>query len=128
MGNADYTKRSVDQVIVNINKVIFGKKYDATLALCKRYAALAQRTARDSQGLEQGGGQFWTNRTRMAVKSMFGYTIADNEAVGFGLAHGMEYGKYLEFANNRKHSMLEKTVRVLTPQFLDELQRIYADT
>ena len=120
------TKRDVGKVKVNIRNLL-GRKYDVALALCNRYAQLAQKTARDRQGKEQGKGQFWTNRTSMAVKSMFGFVIDDSKHVGWGVAHRMDYGKWLEFANNRKHAMLEKTVRVLSPQFFDELRRVYAN-
>jgi len=119
--------KSIDQVIVNINKAIYGKRYEATLALCKRYAALAKKTLRDSQGLAQGEGQFWTNRTSMAIKSAFGYTIADSENVGWGLAGGMEYHKWLELARNRKHESIRPTVQILVPWFMDELKKVFSD-
>jgi hypothetical protein len=122
MGN---TTKGMDQVIVNLNKAIFGRRYEAALALCKKYASLGKSTAQKSQGREKGGGQFWTNRTSMAVDSIFGYTIADSESVGWGLAHGMEYGKYLELARNRKHAVIEPTVKILFPWFMDDLRRIF---
>jgi hypothetical protein len=124
---ADYTAESIDQVVVNINKIFYSKKYNAALALCKKYAELAKKNLRDSQGLAQGEGQFWTNQTTMAVRSAFGYTITDLDCVGWGLAHGMEYGEYLELANNRKHEAIRPTVQVLVPWFLDDLRKIYAD-
>jgi len=118
---------SFDHVIVNLNKVIHGKRYDAALALSKRYANLAKQTAQKKQGLAQGKGVYWTNRTQMAVKSMFGYTIATNDELGWGLAHGMEYGKWLELGKNRSVlPLIEPTVKELVPKFFEELKEIYA--
>jgi hypothetical protein len=126
---ADFTVKNLgrfDQAAANICKITLGRKYDAALALCNRYAGLAEKTLRDSQGVGQGEGQFWTNQTSDAVKSAFGYTIADSESVGWGLAHGMEYGVWLELANNREHAAIEPAVRVLSAFFFDDLRKIYA--
>ena len=106
---------------------VYGQKKVVALALCHKYATLARDTLRNSQGTAQGEGQFWTNRTSDAINTAFGFTEDLGDSVCFGLAHAKEYGKYLEFADNRKHAALGKTLKVLVPFFMDEIKKVYEE-
>ena len=105
----------------------FGRRKAAATLLCRKYARLAESTLKNSQGNAQGEGQFWTNQTSNAINTVFGFTEDHGDSVAFGIAHRMEYGYYLEFANNRKHAALGKTLRVLVPFFMDEVRKVYAE-
>ena len=117
---------SIQKVMANING-IYGKKRIAVLARCKDYAERAEQRAKASQGLEKGTGKFWTNRTSEGVKGIRGFTEQSEEYAAWGIKHTKEYGKSLELANNRKHALLEPTVRELVPAFMDEVRKIYGD-
>jgi hypothetical protein len=135
----------VTEVAANI-RAAFERRRDKVLVLCNRYKVLAKKTLQDSQGREQGEGQFWTNRTGDAVGSVFGFVIDNKKRrMGFGLAHHMEYGKYLEGfdkAGNKtgegdrltkegnkigRYGALERTIKVLTPLFIDEVKKVFSD-
>ena len=104
----------------------FGNRKTALLALCNKYARDAVKTVRANQGLEQlVKGRFWTNQTSMAVKSITGSAVDDGGSVACRLVHHMEYGKWLELANDRRHAALEPTLRMLYPYFMDDLKKIY---
>jgi len=107
---------SFDKTMVNI-RGLFDKRVHAAYALCRKYAELSRQSLQDTQGLEQGEHHFWTNRTTLAIRSVIGYTIFDGTVegvsfddgshtepgyIGWGLAHTMEYGKWLEVAKGRK--------------------------
>jgi len=105
---------------------IYGAKAVAAKALCRKYATDAVKTVRANQGLEQDAvGRFWTNRTSLAIKGIQGFVDGDTHWVGWGLLHTMEYGRWLELANNRRHAALEPTVRMLFPYFMDDIRKIY---
>jgi hypothetical protein len=123
---ADPTDDSVAKVMANISG-IYGEKRRAVLALCKEYAEKAKQTAQESQGLEQGKGLVWTNRTSLAVKGIRGFTDMTKAYALWGIKHTMPYGVDLEIANNRKRAVLEPTVRKLAPEFMEEVRKVYGD-
>ncbi|MHB9293845.1 hypothetical protein Holit_02964 [Hollandina sp. SP2] len=121
-----HTDESIQKVIVNINDS-YDRRRIAVLALCKKYAELGKQTAQERQGLEQGQGGVWTNRTSLAVKGIRGFTEQTEEYAAWGIKHTVEYGKHLELANNRRYAVLEPTVRGLRDDFMEEVGGIYAD-
>jgi hypothetical protein len=66
----------------------------------------------------------WTNMTHDAMKQLKGYLIDDGEALGWGIAHRVEYGKALEFAFDGKYAILRPTVEHFRAQFLEQAQEI----
>lgn len=106
---------------------IYGKRAVDVQALCCEYAQLAKRILQEKQGLEQNNGYYWTNRTSMAIKSARGFTDSGPDYAGWGLAHTVEYGRWLELANNRIHAALEPTVRELAPVFMKKVRKIYGE-
>jgi hypothetical protein len=93
--------------------------------LCQKYGELAKQTAQNVQGMAQGEGYYWINRSRDAVLNLKGFAVKEGNKIGWGLAHTMEYGVYLEQANNGSHSILGRTVRMLRWDFLDEARDIF---
>ncbi|MDR1288267.1 MAG: hypothetical protein LBK08_11715 [Treponema sp.] len=122
------SSNGVAKVIENINSA-FGRRKAAALVICKKCALLSKQALQESQGLEQNKGQFWTNRTRLAIRSVRGFTIDYKllGIIGFGLAHGVKYGKSLELSHNRKHAVLEQTVRDQVPHFMNEIKKVFSD-
>jgi len=106
---------------------IYGEKAVAAQALCRQYATEAAKTVRAKQGLKQGEGYYWTNLTSLAIRGIKGFVDGDTNWVGWGLLHTMEYGRWLELANNRERAALEPTVRALFPRFMDDIRKIYGE-
>jgi hypothetical protein len=106
-------------------EALFKRKKSKALALCRKYATRAQEEFLRRQGTEQlDEGEFWTNRTSQAAKLVTGFTDSGADYVSFGLAHRMEYGVYLELANNRKHEALHPIIAGLASDFKEEVKKI----
>jgi hypothetical protein len=141
------TDNGVAKVIENLNGAM-GRRKAAALVICKRYALSSKQLIRKSQGLEQlKEGAFWTNQTSEAIKGVYGFAIDDKskDIIGFGLAHHVEYGKYLEGfdkAGNKAregdrfdkdgnkigtYNALERTVKAQVPSFMDEIKKVFSD-
>lgn len=84
-------------------EAIFQKKLATLYALAKR---LALECVQEAQQRQLGGNEFWNNETKTAVRTLFGDAFQDDVAVGFFLAHFIEYGIYLELANDRQNAIL----------------------
>ena len=121
-------------------KEMYGKRAIAASALCAKYAKQAERNLKEKQGLGQEQGYYWTNRTSLAIERVRGYWFLDGKingvtlyageragSVGWGLAHTMEYGKWLELARNRQNEALRPTVAAVADSFYADLRKIYAD-
>jgi hypothetical protein len=106
----------------------YRRRRNAAIALGKRYALWAKQAIVDLQGTEQQmAGDFWTNRTSQAIRGVVAFSGASQTDVFWGVAHTMEYGKWLELANDRKHAALEPAVKELSPDFMAAIHKIYGD-
>lgn len=83
-------------------KAIFDRKIVALHAYAK---ALAEEAVQEMQ-TEQAGNEYWNNETFQALQRLFADSFLDDDSVGFFLAHGVEYGVYLELANDRQNEIL----------------------
>jgi hypothetical protein len=125
----DYFKIEIDTAYADKNfRARADRRRMALFALCKEWGGIAQQSAQEDQGMAQGEGQFWTNRTTIAVRTLKGFAGMNHDRIWWGLAHRVSYGKWLELANNGEHAILGKTVRRLKPWFLDEARRVFIDT
>ena len=113
-------KRQVENITKNF-ATISNRKVMATIVLCKYYQARSVETFRRFQI----HGVFWNNQTSTAYGNVFAELIATDTEVGFFIAHGVDYGVYLELANNRKNEALRPIVMDLEPQFMSDLKRIW---
>ena len=106
---------------------IFERRKIALEALSAEYAERALQMFRDKQPLGTAGTEgVWNNQTGQAAAAVFSDTFSDGDDIGFLLAHGMDYGKWLELANNRKYEVLRPIIESLAASFLDDVKRIYA--
>jgi len=111
----------------------FDKRRAQAVAACRYFAGVALREFR----VRQAQNEFWTNRTYVARDSVFSDTVkGQGDDVGWFLAHGVEYGKYLErwswtdelkkLNDGRISSALRVIVNALQPRFFARLEKIYA--
>jgi hypothetical protein len=118
---------------------IFARKRAAVVALCLAYAGMILAEFRVQQMVGPGGGswidryngrgagRYWNNQTETAAKTVFADAFIDGEDIGFFIAHMMDYGVYLELANDRRHEALRPLIEQFYPRFKRDLQAIYAD-
>ena len=93
--------------------IIFQRRKAALYALCLDYAARALQDFRS----EQATDTYWINRTFTAVDTVFSDAFIDSDTVGWLIAHGVEYGVYLELANDGKHQALRPTINKFVKPF-----------
>ena len=60
----------------------------------------------------------WTDRTTMARKSLRGEAEKTDNGVRITLSHGVDYGKWLELAHEKRYAILEETVQNVSPEIL----------
>lgn len=54
----------------------------------------------------------WTDRTGNARQRLNGYTEKINDGIRICIAHGVDYGIYLEVGHEKRYAILEPTVRL----------------
>lgn len=108
-------------------KSIYERKRIAALALSQEYAERCLQAFRERQPLgTEGTKGVWENRTGQAAASVFSDTILDGDDIGFFLAHGKDYGVYLELANDRKYEVLRPIVESFAESYFKDMREIYA--
>ena len=96
----------------------FERRKRSVYGLCVYYAGVVLRHFRT----RQAGNTYWENRTNFAKDTVFSKAFKDGEDVlGFLLAHTMEYGIYLETANDRQNEALRPIINEYLPQFKKHL-------
>jgi hypothetical protein len=110
----------VDIVIGNLFG-IFERKKAALYALCLYYAARSLEDFNRRQASEE----FWVNRTYQAKDRVHSDAFREEDAVGFFIAHGVHYGKYLEFAKGGRNAALWPVVKSVIPDFMKDLKELF---
>lgn len=64
-------------------------------------------------------GAPWTDRTTMARKSLRGDAEKTNSGVRISLAHGVDYGLWLELANEKRYAIIMPTIETKGKEVLD---------
>ena len=93
-----------------------GRQKAAVSALSERYAAEMEAHAKPNAP--------WVDRTSMARKLLFGYVFSREAHLLIRIAHGVEYGKYLELANQQKNAILEPTAKQYAPKFFEDVKKL----
>ena len=109
-------------MIQNVEE-IFQRRRQALYALSLYYAALALQDFR----AKQGNDFYWINRTFTAKDTVFSDAFFDGDNVGWFIAHAVEYGVYLELANDGKHQALRPTVNNFAIRYYTDAKRIFRD-
>lgn len=107
----------------NKTATLFERRRAALYALSLQYAALALNDFRR----RQSNNAFWNNQTGSARDLVFSDAYIKNTTVGWFLAHGVEYGVYLELANDGKNQALRPTTERFAGRFFDDAQSLYKD-
>lgn len=92
-------------------------------ALSLEYAARALNDFRRRQAQEE----FWKNQTFTAMNTVFSDAFITGNVIGWFLAHGIEYGVYLELANDGKNQALRPVVVRFAKQFYEDVEKLYKD-
>jgi hypothetical protein len=56
---------------------------------------------------------------------MFSNAFIDGNDVGWFLSHGVQYGVYLELANDRQNEAIRPIIRELLPQFKKDVEELF---
>ena len=99
----------------------YDRKRKAALAICLQYAAIAVQYIRQAQA----SNAFWQNQTGAAKDTLFGGSTKTKEYIGWFIAHGVQYGIYLERANNRQNAVLVPTIARFYNRFQTDIKKIY---
>jgi len=109
------------EVKANIRS-IYTRREVMSIALCRFYAAKVLQKFREDQIADK----FWNNQTNTAYNAVFSGDINETDAFGFFIAHAVEYGIYLELANDRQNEALRPTVEYFRNDFIRDLKEIWA--
>ena len=100
---------------------IYERRRLAVYALSLSYAARALNYFRQNQD----NNAYWVNRTYQARDRVFADAQIEGDIVSWFIAHGVDYGVYLELANNRKSEALRPTIVHFFDDFKKDLERLY---
>lgn len=104
----------------NMQRIILQKRTAAIFALAKQHAEEAGQDFFN----RQLGDEFWNNQTGQAIARVFWYAYRRPNAIGFRMAHGAEYGVWLELANDRKHEAIRPIVFEHGLYFLNDVRKL----
>ncbi len=113
---------STAEITSNISRA-FDRKKAAIFALSQAYAAkaLAYFQAKQSED------KYWINATNQAKDRMFARGYLENELVGWFMAHGVEYGPWLELSNNRQNAAIRPVIEVFKDAFFADVKAVLGD-
>lgn len=69
----------------------------------------------------------WTDRTGDARKRLKGSHIVNNSSARIVLAHGVDYGVWLELAHEKQYAIVEPTVRLKSNEILTGLENFISN-
>ena len=84
----------------------FGLKFDAAVKMYAETSAQKLRTYSQEH-------RRWTDRTGHARQRLNAYVTKVNSGYKITLAHGVDYGIWLELAHEKKYSIIPETIRVV---------------
>jgi len=120
MSAADDSRR----IAVNIGAKMEKTKI-ALIALAESHRGAMQDEFLSNQSAGQGVvGKYWTNRTSDARNRVFSEVINKADAIGFFMAHGIDYGVYLELANDRQNEALRPLIEKYGRMFIERVRAL----
>ena len=66
----------------------------------------------------------WTDRTFKASRTLYGKWYWNGDKARIELGHGVDYGIYLEYCNEKRYAIIKPTLDVMSPQILKGLGNI----
>ena len=61
----------------------------------------------------------WTDRTGQARQRLTGWVEMFSDKIRIHIGHGVDYGIYLELANQKRFAILQQTVNAVSPEILE---------
>ncbi len=104
-----------EQVIRNLEAAIERRKAKLK-ALGEHHAAKMEAYAKQNKP--------WENITHHAQQSLHGYCLEGENTIRVRIAHGVDYGIYLELANSSKYAILHPTAKKIAPEFFENAKRV----
>jgi len=83
----------------------------------KGYAVEAEQTAKANAP--------WKDQTGDARKKLKGIVIDEDGTLGIALRHRVEYGKWLETANNGKYAILKPTLETMRARVFETFRKYF---
>ena len=119
---------SVASVKATIKNIFLQKRIAQIEAIDRFYASLAINYFRQVQPPNIGRkGLFWHNQTAQAAIRVFANAFRENFDFGWLISHGVEYGIYLEKANDGAHAALWPIVKRFAGRYYKDIQKLYED-
>jgi len=100
---------------------IYQRRKQAVYALCLSYAGRALNYFRQNQQ----SNAYWTNRTHDAESRVFSDAQIEGDIISWFIAHAIDYGVYLELANDRQNEALRPTIVHFFDDFKRDLESLY---
>lgn len=69
----------------------------------------------------------WKDRTSHARQRLTGYTEVSGERIRICIAHGVEYGKYLELGHGKKYAILQEAVNSQAEEIMDGFKAMWEE-
>lgn len=113
---------STAEIEHNVSRA-FDRKKAAVYALSQAYAAKALAYFQE----QQAGEKYWVNETNQAKDRMFAKGYLEKELVGWFMAHGVEYGPWLELSNNRQNEAIRPVIEVFKDAFYADVKAVFGD-
>lgn len=66
----------------------------------------------------------WKDRTGDARKRLVGYTLKKSNGYRIILAHGVEYGVWLELANNKNYAIIQPTINLKSNDAINSFNKL----
>lgn len=66
----------------------------------------------------------WTDRTGQARQRLTGWVEMFSDKIRIHIGHGVDYGIYLELANEKKYAILQQTVNAASPEILEGFKEL----
>lgn len=67
----------------------------------------------------------WTDRTGQAKRMLNAETEKVTQGARIKLSHGVDYGIWLELANEKKYAIIEPTIRIKGPEVMNGLNNLF---
>ena len=106
------------ETTINLDRT-FTRRLDGFSRYCQAVADHAEQWAKDNKQ--------WRDHTFDAWNGLFSFVIADENKVGFGVAHTEKYGVWLERDGNGRYAILKPAVEYYKNEFLNEARRWFGE-
>jgi hypothetical protein len=111
-----------DEKLAKIPPICEAAAYEAQ-EFAKAHGEWDDRTG-DARKLLKGLALLPNQDINVSGKDGFSFTISGGDNFGFAVAHRVDYGFWLETANNGKYAILEKAVNSAKAQFIENVRAV----